>query len=81
VAGIRNQLAAIITINGTISLNQMYQEWIDALEDAANDKSCVLTVVTGAGDYYCSGNDLSNFAKIPPEGPEKMARDGRNVLK
>ncbi|XP_031569465.1 enoyl-CoA delta isomerase 2, mitochondrial-like [Actinia tenebrosa] len=59
---------------------EMYQEWIDALEEAANDKSCVLTVVTGAGDYYCSGNDLGNFANIPPEGPEKMARDGRNVL-
>lgn len=59
----------------------MYEEWISALEEGAQDKSCKLTLVTGAGDYYCSGNDLGNFAQIPPEGPEKMARDGRNVLK
>ncbi|KXJ24222.1 enoyl-CoA delta isomerase 2, mitochondrial [Exaiptasia diaphana] len=60
---------------------EMYEEWISALEEGAQDKSCVVTLITGAGDYYCSGNDLGNFAQIPPEGPEKMARDGRNVLR
>ncbi|EDO31824.1 predicted protein [Nematostella vectensis] len=60
---------------------EMYQEWINALDEGAKSSSCVVTLVTGAGDYYCSGNDVSNFAKIPPEGPEKMARAGREVLR
>ena len=59
----------------------MYDDITKALEDAGKNNDCVLAVVTGAGDYYCSGNDLGNFAKIPPEGPEKMAADGRAVLK
>ena len=59
----------------------MYQEIIDALEEADKDKTVKFAVLTGEGDFYCSGNDLSNFSQIPPEGPQKMARDGREVLK
>ena len=58
----------------------MYEEIIQALADAEKNKDCVVAMVTGAGDYYCSGNDLSNFAKIPPEGPAAMARQGKGVL-
>ena len=58
----------------------MYQEWQQALKEAAEDKSVVLTVITGAGDYYCSGNDLSNFATIPPEGPAYMAAKAKAIL-
>ena len=60
---------------------QMYNEIVTALEDAGKNDACVVAMVTGSGDYYCSGNDLGNFAQIPPEGPEKMAADGRQVLK
>ncbi|XP_051050406.1 enoyl-CoA delta isomerase 2-like [Phodopus roborovskii] len=39
---------------------QMYQEIMLALKNASTDNSAI-TVFTGAGDYYCSGNDLTNF--------------------
>lgn len=58
----------------------MYAEIQQALEDAGKDGAVSVTALTGAGEYYCSGNDLSNFAKIPPEGPQKMAAEGRQIL-
>ena len=58
----------------------MYAEIMDALAEADKDSSVKFAVITGEGDFYCSGNDLSNFMNIPPEGPQKMARDGREVL-
>ncbi|CAM4511890.1 unnamed protein product [Caretta caretta] len=58
---------------------QMYREIIQALEEAAKDDS-VITVITGNGDYYCSGNDLNNFTNIPPGGIEKMAKDAAILL-
>lgn len=59
----------------------MYQEIETALLAASEDDRVVCTVLTGAGDYYCSGNDLSNFTQIPPEGPQKMAADAKEILK
>ncbi|XP_065065356.1 enoyl-CoA delta isomerase 2-like [Rhopilema esculentum] len=59
---------------------KMYLEIMEALEEADKDASVKLAVITGEGDFYCSGNDLSNFTNIPPEGPQKMARDARDVL-
>lgn len=35
----------------------------------------------GAGDFYCSGNDLTNFTKIPEGGVEKMAKAGGDLLR
>ena len=35
---------------------------------------------TGAGDYYCSGNDLSNFMNIPPDGIQAMAEEAGRLL-
>ena len=35
----------------------------------------------GAGDFYCSGNDLTNFTKIPEGGVEEMARKGGDLLR
>lgn len=58
----------------------MYAEIQQALEDAGKDSAVSVTALTGAGEYYCSGNDLSNFAQIPPEGPQKLAADGRQTL-
>ncbi|XP_075682790.1 enoyl-CoA delta isomerase 2-like [Rhinoderma darwinii] len=58
---------------------QMYEEIGLALDEAAKDDS-VITVLTGYGDYFCSGNDLNNFTSIPPEGKEKMARDSAVIL-
>uniref|UniRef100_A0A672FLH4 Enoyl-CoA delta isomerase 2 n=1 Tax=Salarias fasciatus TaxID=181472 RepID=A0A672FLH4_SALFA len=59
---------------------EMYDHIIAALESAAKDDS-VLTVVTGAGDFYCSGNDLSNFTKIPEGGVEEMASRAGDLLR
>lgn len=59
---------------------QMYSEIQEAMKAAGEDRSVVVTVLTGAGDYYCSGNDLSNFATIPPEGPKALAAQGKKVL-
>ncbi|XP_078124173.1 enoyl-CoA delta isomerase 2 isoform X1 [Sander vitreus] len=59
---------------------EMYNDIIAALEQAAKDDS-VITVFTGAGDFYCSGNDLSNFTKIPEGGVDEMARRGGDLLR
>ncbi|KAM6900794.1 LOW QUALITY PROTEIN: enoyl-CoA delta isomerase 2 [Xenentodon cancila] len=59
---------------------EMYNEIIAALEQAGKDDS-VITVFTGAGDFYCSGNDLTNFTKIPDGGVEAMARSGGELLR
>ncbi|XP_041824004.1 enoyl-CoA delta isomerase 2, mitochondrial isoform X2 [Melanotaenia boesemani] len=59
---------------------EMYNEIIAALDQAAKDDS-VITVFTGAGDFYCSGNDLTNFTKIPEDGVEAMARKGGDLLR
>nr|XP_048286328.1 enoyl-CoA delta isomerase 2-like [Myodes glareolus] len=45
---------------------QMYQEIMLALKNASRDDSTI-TVFTGAGDYYCSGNDLSNLISAAGE--------------
>lgn len=58
----------------------MYLEVQHALQAAGEDNSVVVTVITGAGNYYCSGNDLSNFTQIPPEGPEKLAAQAKEIL-
>ncbi|XP_026570816.1 enoyl-CoA delta isomerase 2, mitochondrial isoform X2 [Pseudonaja textilis] len=59
---------------------KMYNEIMKALEEAANDDSTI-TVLTGNGDYYCSGNDLSNFTQISPGGIEESAKNSAALLK
>lgn len=46
----------------------MYKELIEALKEADNNPNVLMCCITGAGDYYCSGNDLTNFTT-----PEAMA--------
>ncbi|KAK5877711.1 hypothetical protein CesoFtcFv8_025190 [Champsocephalus esox] len=59
---------------------EMYNDIIAALDQAAKDDS-VITVITGAGDFYCSGNDLSNFTKIPEGGLQELAQSGGDLLR
>ena len=59
----------------------MYKDIQGILESMATDGSVRVLMITGNGDYYCSGNDLSNFLDIPPEGPEKLAADSAELLK
>jgi len=83
----------LITTSGrvrTITLNRpdkknaitfaMYGTLIKALEDAAADPAVVVTVVTGNGSFFCSGNDLSNFTNMPAGGPAELAESGRKLL-
>jgi peroxisomal 3,2-trans-enoyl-CoA isomerase len=50
----------------------MYLEIQAALLAAQHDDSTKALVLTGAGDYYSSGNDLSNFAVM--QHPQEMAK-------
>jgi len=61
--------------------NEMYACIRDTLNSAAKDDSVRVFVLTGAGNFYSSGNDLANFTNIPPEGPAKLAADGHILLK
>ncbi|XP_059182928.1 enoyl-CoA delta isomerase 2, mitochondrial isoform X2 [Centropristis striata] len=73
-----------ITLNRPAKKNaittEMYSEILAALEQAAKDDSA-LTVFTGAGDFYCSGNDLSNFTRIPEGRLEDAAKHGGDMLR
>ena len=59
----------------------MYGGIGDALKSAGQEDRVVAMMITGAGDYYCSGNDLSNFMNIPPEGPEALAKQSSQLLR
>jgi len=58
----------------------MYEELGQALQEGAEDNSVTLAVVTGSGDYYCSGNDLGNFMNIAPDQMAEFARKGGDIL-
>ncbi|XP_054841835.1 enoyl-CoA delta isomerase 2 [Eublepharis macularius] len=53
----------------------MYGEIMQALDKAAKDDS-TLTVITGCGDYFSSGNDLNNFA----ENVDELMKDSGKWL-
>ncbi|XP_044150775.1 enoyl-CoA delta isomerase 2-like [Bufo gargarizans] len=59
---------------------EMYQEVCTALDDAGEDDS-VLTVVTGQGDYFSSGNDLSNALRPLTGSPEEMMKGGSGTVR
>ena len=59
----------------------MYRDIQNILQAAAVDDAVRVVLLTGSGDYYSSGNDLSNFANIPPEGPAHLAAEGRKTLR
>lgn len=59
---------------------EMYNELTEALELAGKDDSAI-TVMTGSGDYYCSGNDLNNFTNLPAGGVEALAKQSGEVLR
>ncbi|XP_002741676.1 enoyl-CoA delta isomerase 2-like [Saccoglossus kowalevskii] len=60
---------------------EMYNEIGVALNEIGKDPKVVLAVVTGAGDYYCSGNDLENFMNIDPSKIHEFAKEGADVLR
>ncbi|KFO33754.1 Enoyl-CoA delta isomerase 2, mitochondrial [Fukomys damarensis] len=73
-----------ITLNRPTKKNaitiQMYHDIILALKAASKDNSA-MTVITGNGDYYSSGNDLTNFTKFASDDLEKLSEDSANILR
>ncbi|PAV65797.1 hypothetical protein WR25_00968 [Diploscapter pachys] len=67
-----------ITLNRPNKFNaltlEMYRGLTNALNAASKDKSTTVTVITGTGKYYCSGNDLSNFAALATAGKEEIRK-------
>ena len=77
---------ALVTLNRPEKLNAwtglMEDEFIDAVNRTANDRSLAALVVTGAGRGFCAGADISDFSQAltmsgerPPDSP-LLARDG-----
>lgn len=60
---------------------KMYEEIPEALKEAGDDENVVICYVTGAGDYYSSGNDLSNFIKYQTDNPADLAKRSRVILR
>lgn len=60
----------------------MYLYMIDTFEKINQDKSIKAIVLTGTGDYYSSGNDLTNFTKAlkDPQGPRAGMTEASNIL-
>nr|XP_045614820.1 enoyl-CoA delta isomerase 2-like isoform X1 [Procambarus clarkii] len=73
-----------ITLNRPSKKNaltpEMYEEWMAALKEAAEDPNTTITAITGSGDYYCSGNDLSNFANVDPSNMHNASKEGGVLL-
>ena len=74
-----------ITLNRPAKRNAltwaMYAEFVSQLSLAAADASTNVVVVTGAGSFFCAGNDLSNFAAAATLGPQRVADDGERTLR
>ena len=60
----------------------MYLGLVQLLQDAAKDPNTSLVAITGAGNFFCSGNDLTNLtsftgtveeADLPVETPVEAA--------
>jgi len=58
----------------------MYNEIMAALDESAKADT-LLTVFTGKGDYYSSGNDLANFMVKDINELEQRRREARGLLK
>jgi enoyl-CoA hydratase/carnithine racemase len=53
--------------------NVMYRDIADALERAQSDDAIRAILFTAAGDYFCAGNDVAEFASIA-SGEDKEPR-------
>jgi peroxisomal 3,2-trans-enoyl-CoA isomerase len=60
---------------------KMYVELQEALKEAESNPNVLLCCLTGAGDFYCAGNDLSNFTEgLKTRSVAEMAQEGRDLL-
>jgi hypothetical protein len=54
----------------------MYNYFAKALEDAAVDEKTKFVILTGSGDYFSSGNDLTNFTDTAGREMDEMIELG-----
>jgi len=75
----------IITIDNQSKKNalnmQSYQDIATSLNEAATDDSVNVVAITGAGDFYSSGNDLSLRAMGNEEDVLALRKKAQRVLK
>ncbi len=48
----------------------MYEGITAAIEQAEEDIAIALIVITGAGDFFTSGNDIADFLSVPPDSED-----------
>lgn len=68
----------ILNLRVKIIINQKLIIIVDALRAAALDDSVTISAVTGTGEYYSSGNDLTAF--LVADEPQKMLATSRPIL-
>lgn len=61
----------------------MYKDFTQALNTASSDNTVKAALITGAGKYYSSGNDITNFTKAlgPDTTPQQVAAESRALLR
>jgi peroxisomal 3,2-trans-enoyl-CoA isomerase len=57
---------------------QAYDEWLAALQDASKDPSVLVTILTGRGKYYSSGQELA-LPKGDAVDPEEFLKERARV--
>ena len=62
---------------------QMYKDFTQAINAASSDNAVKAAMITGAGKYYSSGNDINNFTKAlgPDTTPQQVAAESRILLR
>lgn len=69
---------ATVTLNRPEKRNAISRKMFDELEAAfdqiAEDREVRAFVLTGAGDHFCSGADLSGFDEVPQTTAQMLAR-------
>lgn len=60
--------------------HDMYAAMADGLQRAHDDAQIRCVIITGAGDSFTSGNDLSDFAAGLPEGKPPVVRFLENIV-
>lgn len=76
----RDSRVATLTLNRPERKNafdrELVDDWADALKNLGDDRDVHAIVVTGAGDAFCAGGDLSTLGEdVPPIARKEFLRD------
>lgn len=74
---------AVITMNRPNAFNALNMAMLPelelCLEECSNDSEVRVVVLTGAGNAFCSGGDISEFAS-DPRGAQFITQDRKSVV-